>query len=92
MFRATKFHLAQVRETYFQHLRAAFGISARLAVASAACALHAVVPGLCTRSASRRVAAVHARLARRSDTFENFREEAISSMPRRPVHIKIGRS
>jgi hypothetical protein len=89
VIRSSKFHLAHVRETYFQHFRAALGISARLATASAACALHAFVPGLCTRSASRRIAAIHARLASRSDTFEQVRHDASPFAARRPVHIDI---
>ena len=73
MLRSSKFHLAQVGETYSQHLRAALEISAQLVIASAACALHALVPGLCTRSASSRVAAVHAHLSSRSDRCEDNR-------------------
>lgn len=89
VFRSGKFHLAQVRETYFQHLRAALGISARLATASALCALHAFIPALCTRSASRRVAAIHAHLAGRGGASEQMRHDTSRFAARRPVHIDI---
>ena len=70
MFHSSKFHLDQVDESYTQHFRAALGIAARLAVASAACAVHALIPSLCTRTASRRVAALHSQLAARGGGFE----------------------
>jgi hypothetical protein len=66
VFRSSRSHLEQVRETYFQHLRAALGISVRLAGASAACALHALIPALCTRTASRRVAELNTHLTSRN--------------------------
>jgi hypothetical protein len=50
--------LDEVGETYFEHLRAAFRIARLLARASVGCALHALVPGICTRTASRRVGQV----------------------------------
>jgi len=65
VIRSSRLHLDEVDESYSEHLRAALDIALHLATASAACTLHALVPGLCTRSASRRVAAVHARLTAR---------------------------
>lgn len=65
MIRASKEHLAEVDERYFEHFRAALGISAQLAKAAAACLVHAIVPGLCTRTASSCVAKVSAGMARR---------------------------
>jgi hypothetical protein len=44
----------------------ALSIALALAAASLACAIHALVPGLYTRSASRRIAGIHARLAARA--------------------------
>ena len=66
MVRACRRHLDEIDESYWQHLRAALRFSRRLAGASAACALHAFIPGLCTRSASRTVAELHAELGARS--------------------------
>jgi hypothetical protein len=52
VLRTSKRHLNEIGETYFEHLHAAFRIARLLAKASAACALHAIVPGACTRTAS----------------------------------------
>ena len=52
-------HPASVDETYGEHARAALGFAASLAAASVAAAVHAVVPALCGRSASRRVCALY---------------------------------
>jgi hypothetical protein len=89
MFHSSKFHLDQVHESYSQHLRAALGIAFRLAAASAACGLHAIIPGLCTRSASRRVAQVHARLANRADSFDRMRADLAPLGRRPPRHVDI---
>jgi hypothetical protein len=67
------FHLDAVGESYGQHLRAAVSIALRLAKASGACVLHALIPGLCTRVASNEVAKLHAELMRRSDACEQLR-------------------
>ena len=45
-------HPAAVGETYFEHLCAASGFVKTLAKATAACAVHAVVPSMCERTAS----------------------------------------
>ena len=45
-------HPAAVGETYFEHMRAASGFVRTLAKATAACAVHAVVPSMCERTAS----------------------------------------
>ena len=45
-------HPASVGETYFEHMRQASGFVRTLAKATAACAVHAVVPSLCERTAS----------------------------------------
>jgi hypothetical protein len=89
VIRSSKFHLRQVDESYFEHLRAASGIAFRLAVASTSCALHAVIPGLCTRSASRRVAAVHAHLSRRNDACEQLRHMSTQCRCGPPAHVHI---
>lgn len=45
-------HPAHVDETYLQHFGVALGFAAVLARASGAALVHAVVPGLCKRTAS----------------------------------------
>lgn len=46
-------HPASVDETYFEHLRFAFGFGFWLFVAALAAAVHAVIPALCESTASR---------------------------------------
>jgi hypothetical protein len=52
-------HPASVGESYREH----FGVAARfarcLAIAAGAAAVHAVVPSLCTKTASRRICQLH---------------------------------
>lgn len=66
-------HLGEAGETYLQHLHAALGIALRLAQASAACALHAFVPGLCTSSASRTIAELQESMSRRASRAQRRR-------------------
>jgi hypothetical protein len=56
-------HAAEARQTYVEHLGLASGISLELAKASLACAVHALLPGLCKRTASRSIANLERRLA-----------------------------
>ena len=65
MIRASKHHLAEIGESYRGHLRAALEIAVLLGRAGFACALHALIPGLCTRTASRCLAQVELILQRR---------------------------
>jgi hypothetical protein len=65
VFKASRDHLQEVQESYFEHLGAALVISALLAKAGVACAVHAFIPGLCTRTASRCIARVSSNLDRR---------------------------
>ena len=60
MLKASRTHLAECGEGYFAHLRAALRISWILCGAVIACAVHAFVPGLFTRTASARVEQVRA--------------------------------
>lgn len=62
MIAASKRHLADVDEAYAEHLGEALGIAALLIGAGLACAVHAIIPGLCTRTASRCVARFQARM------------------------------
>lgn len=66
MPRSGNSHLADIGESYGEHLAKALGFSFALARASIACAVHAVLPELCTDTASRAVAELNAKLARRA--------------------------
>jgi glutaminase len=65
MLKASRNHLDEVQETYFEHLRAALTISGLLAKAGIACAVHAIVPGVCTRTATGCIARLSSNLNRR---------------------------
>ena len=58
-------HPASVGESYGEHLRASLRTAGRLAVAAAACALHALVPGLCKTTGSTAILALHAEVVPR---------------------------
>jgi hypothetical protein len=55
-------HPASVGETYGQHLVSASGFGLRLFGAGAVCLLHALLPFLFQRTASRMVSALHTRM------------------------------
>jgi hypothetical protein len=55
MLKVSRSHLRDCNETYVAHFGAALRISWTLAGAALACAVHAFVPGLFTRTASTRV-------------------------------------
>jgi hypothetical protein len=55
-------HPRTVGESYFEHQAVALSFAGELLAASAACAIHAAVPALCTRTASRAVERLHRRL------------------------------
>ena len=59
-------HLAGVDEGYFEHLRFAATVGAMLTAAGLACTLHALVPALCTGTASRTIRQLHALMDDRS--------------------------
>jgi hypothetical protein len=48
-------HLSEAGESYWQHFRFAAGVGLMLLAAAVACIIHALVPGCCTRTASRTV-------------------------------------
>jgi hypothetical protein len=58
-------HPASVNETYFQHMRFAFGFAGTLALAAGAALVHAFIPALCETTASRIIKRLHARLSAR---------------------------
>ena len=58
-------HPASVNETYFGHMRFAFGFAFWLGVASLAALVHALIPALCETTASRILKRFHARIMSR---------------------------
>lgn len=58
-------HPATVNETYFGHMRFAFGFAFWLGVAALAAVVHAVIPALCETTASRILCRLHARIEAR---------------------------
>jgi hypothetical protein len=52
-------HPASVGETYGEHFKVAAGFAGSLAIAAVAAAVHAVVPSRCTKTASKRIVAMH---------------------------------
>ncbi len=58
-------HPKSVDETYFQHMRFAAGFSVRLLAAACAAMVHAVLPFLFERTASRMIDAMHQRMHNR---------------------------
>lgn len=59
LHRAFTEHPASVDETYGEHMRVALGVAGSLAVASGAAIVHALVPALCEKAASKRIRALH---------------------------------
>lgn len=55
MLRRTRTHLAEANETYLEHMRFAVGVGMMLTAAGIACIVHGLLPGFCTRTASRTV-------------------------------------
>ena len=55
-------HPQSVGESYFEHQRVAFSFAGPLLLAGFACLLHAIIPGLCERTASNRIAMLHERM------------------------------
>ena len=60
LHRAFTEHPESVGETYGEHMRVALGFAGSLAVAAGAALVHAVVPSMCTKTASKRIDAMHA--------------------------------
>ena len=55
-------HPASVGETYWQHLASAWSFSWRMAIASLACLVHALLPFLCTKYGSQTITQLHDRM------------------------------
>ena len=87
MLKASRDHLNEVQESYFEHLRAALVISGLLAKGGIACAVHAVVPGLCRRTASRCIGRVCSNLNQRGVAVQ---PEQTPNVPRRRLSSSVG--
>ena len=55
-------HPQSVGESYLEHQRVAFSFAGVLLFAGFACLLHAFIPGLCERSASKRIERLYSRM------------------------------
>ena len=55
-------HPRSMGESYFEHQRVAFAFAMELLRAALACAVHALIPGLCVSTGSRAVADLNDRL------------------------------
>ena len=59
-------HPESIGETYFQHQRQALGFAGSLTIAATAAFVHSLVPCLCEKTASERIAELHGRLQSRT--------------------------
>jgi hypothetical protein len=66
MVRSSRAHLAEVGETYLEHLRFAGLVGALAIGAGLACLLHALIPALCQCTCSRTVASLQRLFADRA--------------------------
>jgi hypothetical protein len=76
MFESSRAHLAEVGETYFEHLRFASLVGALAVGAGLACMLHAIVPGVCQTTCSRTVASLQRLFADRSELGRTVSENS----------------
>ena len=67
MLKSSRAHLADVGETYFEHMRIALLVGAIAVGAGLACLIHALVPGVCQRTCSRAVASLQRLFADRRE-------------------------
>jgi hypothetical protein len=66
MLRSSKAHLANLGESYFEHMQFAPVVGALSVGGGVSCTLHALVPGLCPQACSRTVALLQGLFADRS--------------------------
>jgi hypothetical protein len=79
MIRRSKQHLSEAGEGYFEHLAFAATIGLMAVAAGLACLIHALVPGLCTRTASRTIGLLNELLADRRRVGE-IRDQSIEAI------------
>jgi Family of unknown function (DUF6356) len=58
-------HPQTVGESYFEHMRASWGVAFQLIGAGAKCIVHGLVPGLCKTAGSDAILALHRDIAPR---------------------------
>jgi uncharacterized protein DUF6356 len=66
MLRASKAHLAEVSEAYFEHMQFGLLVAVLAIGAGLACGIHAIVPGLCQHTCSRTIASLQSMFVDRS--------------------------
>src|SRR4051794_32000582 len=76
MLDASKRHLADVGESYFEHMQFALLVGALAVGAGLACVMHAFVPALCERSCSRAVGSLQRLFADRNRTSDVIAENS----------------
>ena len=79
MLTRTRLHLAEARESYVEHLRFAVGVGLMLVAAGLACIVHGLLPGLCTKTASRTVDELKRLFAER-DALASVLQEASGAL------------
>jgi hypothetical protein len=76
MLKSSRAHLAEVGESYFEHMRFALLVGALAAGAGLACMLHAIVPGICQTTCSRAVGSLQRLFADRSQLGRTVAENS----------------
>ena len=79
MIGRSKQHLNDAGEGYFEHLAFAATIGLMALAAGLACLIHAVIPGFCTRTASRTIGLLNQLLADRRRVGE-IRDQSIEAI------------
>jgi hypothetical protein len=79
MIGRSKQHLEEAGESYFEHLAFAATIGLMALAAGLACLIHAVIPGFCTRTASRTIGLLNQLLADRRRVGE-IRDQSIEAI------------
>ena len=80
-------HPRSVDESYFQHLLAALGFSARLFLAALACLVHAILPFLFVKTGSAMITALHDRMVTNRRRVSGGRPAA----PREAQNVSMAR-
>jgi hypothetical protein len=75
VIRRSNDHLAAAGESYLEHFSFASTVGLMAIAAGLACIIHAIVPALCTRTASRTIASL-GRLLERREMLDEIAEEA----------------
>ena len=76
MLRASKAHLAEAGESYFEHMRFAAVVGMLAMGAGLACLLHALVPALCEKTCSRAVGSLQSLFRDRSQLRSTVAENS----------------